>query len=246
MGAEGTSRDRGKKCVPGRLPRREMAMPGSWKAIGGTLVLTGAALLAGCGGEDEDGLDTQLRSASSVGLVSGYVYERESGMPIANAEVRIASGTTARTRADGWFELSAPAGRARVTVTSEDHLMTARVVAVGGTDLAVAFRRLRRAEPQEGGEGGGRVVARAAVLDVPAGAYRQGAKVAVTTVSRAQVSVLPASPQFLDNKGTPRRALSAVAVESSKPPAAPMRLRVQVPETSAGADHLAYSGDAEG
>src|SRR5437868_6433219 len=90
-----------------------------------------AALVVGCSG---GGDQTRVfrRAAIRTGTVSGVVVDADTGLPIANALVELPAGRRVQTRIDGSFEAELPAGRARVRVSSQDHLLGAREVAVDG------------------------------------------------------------------------------------------------------------------
>jgi hypothetical protein len=191
--------------------------------------LLGALLLA-CGGDDGGPLKRWDNPAAAYGLIQGWVVEVETGQPVAGADVVVSTGQRARTRADGQFEVMAPAGRARVQVESQDYVIGRREVAIGAATVPTAFKLARKAPAQRVGRQGGTVANRQAVLEIMPGSFATEASVSVTYNDRARIAASPAPPQFVDDSQIPRRVLATVAVEVSEPPAVPARMRVPVPD----------------
>lgn len=163
-----------------------------------------------------------------MGRVVGQVVDANSGLPLANADVDIGPTTRVRTRADGSFEATVPAGRLATRVGADDFLPHRRDLVVGENPVPVVMKMVRRAVAQPVGRQPTTVSTEEATLDVTADTYPDGATVAVTSISRRRLSAVPAPVQFIDVGGAPRRVLSSISVDSSAPPQRPVRLRVPV------------------
>jgi hypothetical protein len=166
--------------------------------------------------------------AARMGVVSGFVVDDETGAPIANAQISV-GGTAVRARADGSFDATVPAGRARVEVKNEGFIQTVREVAVGDVALTLPFKLARRELSRPVGTTGGSYPFREALLTVPPGVFGDGTLVSLTYLGRVRVAVTANSPQFVDADNTPRRVVATVDLDASAPPAAPVRVRVPVP-----------------
>src|SRR6185436_14202204 len=109
----------------------------------------GLALLlaAGCGSPSKPTTARQFKGgAARMGVVSGFVLDDETGAPIASAQISVGAQPV-RERADGSFDATVPAGRARVEVKNEGFIQTVREVAVGDVALALPFKLARKAQP---------------------------------------------------------------------------------------------------
>src|SRR5438045_395489 len=136
-------------------------------ACRGLMVL--AVLGAGCGSPSKSETARQFKGgAARMGVVSGFVLDDETGAPIANAQI-VVGGQAVRARADGSFDATVPAGRARVEVKNEGFIQTVREVAVGDVALSLPFKLARKELPRVVGSSGGTFPFREASLTVPAG-----------------------------------------------------------------------------
>src|SRR4051812_18788196 len=185
-------------------------------------------VVAGCGSSDEKGARSFKGRAFKAGTIAGTVVDDETGQPIINAEIEV-SGVATRSRSDGSFEVTAPAGRAHVQVKSPGFLDTLRDVAVGEAPVKVPYKLAKKEAGQMVGRAGGSLRFREAFLDVPPGAVADGTTMTLTHLSRVRVAAVAAAPQFVDDNKIPRRVLATVDVETSAPPAMPVRVRVPVP-----------------
>src|SRR5206468_6713693 len=121
------------------------------------------------------------------------------------------------------------AGRVRVRVSGEGFLDSARDVAAGQESFSMPFKMAHRAAAQPVGRAGGSLSFGQAQVQVPAGAFSDGATVSLTYLARSWVASVMASPQFVDDDDVPRRVVAGAALESSDPAAAPVRVRIPVP-----------------
>src|SRR5688572_9510256 len=184
-------------------------------------------LAAACGSDDDPALKILKGAAIREGVVTGFVLDDETELPVA-AEVLV-GGTPVRAQANGSFEAPAAAGRVRVEVRSEGYLKSFRDVAVGGRSLPMPFKVARRAMKQVIGPAGGKFTYREATLEVPAGAFAGEIGVSLTHLSKVRVAAIAAAPQFIDEQGIPRRAVALVDLASDQQPAMAVRARVPVP-----------------
>jgi hypothetical protein len=184
-----------------------------------------------CGSDDDRTLRIFKGAAIKDGVVTGFVIDDESEVPVP-AEVLV-DGVPTRAQADGSFQSMVPAGRVRVEVRAEGYLKTFRDVAVGGQSLPMPFKVARKAEPQMVGSAGRRLSFREAVLDVPAGAFGGDTRVALTYLSRVRVAAIASAPQFVDSQNVPRRAVALVDLDSAAPPAMKVKVEVPVPADAA-------------
>src|SRR4051812_37953551 len=99
------------------------------------------AVLGGCGGSPSTPMIARQfkGGAARMGVVSGFVLDDETGAPIASAQI-VVGGQAVRARADGSFEATVPAGRARVEVTNDGFIQTVREVAVGDVAFSLPFK----------------------------------------------------------------------------------------------------------
>jgi hypothetical protein len=190
-------------------------------------------LAAGCGSPSKPTTARQFKgNATRMGVVSGFVLDDETGAPIASAQISV-GGTPVRARADGSFDATVPAGRARVEVKNAGFIQTVREVAVGDIALSLPFKLARKEQPRLVGSTGGSFPFREALLTVPPGAFGEGTMVSLTYLGRVRVAVTANLPQFIDTDQTPRRVVATVDLDASAPPAMPVRARVPVPADAA-------------
>src|SRR3954452_25306211 len=104
--------------------------------------------------------------AARMGMVSGFVLDDETGAPIANAQISV-GGQAVRARADGSFDATVTAGRARVEVKNDGFMQTVREGVVGDVSLSPPFKLARKEQPRVVGSAGGTVPCREAALTVP-------------------------------------------------------------------------------
>jgi hypothetical protein len=186
-------------------------------------------VLEGCADAPSKPASHQFKTgAARMGVVSGFVLDDETGAPIASAQISVA-GQPVRARADGSFDATVPAGRARVEVKNDGFIQTVREVAVGDIALSLPFKLARKEQARAVGSAGGSFPFREAFLDVPTGAFLDGTLVSMTYLGRVRVAVTSNQPQFIDADETPRRVVATVDLDASAPPAMPVRARVPVP-----------------
>jgi catechol 2,3-dioxygenase-like lactoylglutathione lyase family enzyme len=199
----------------------------SSRLVRSVLLVALSAAPTACGGGKTPGKHWQGPLVQR-GRIAGLVVDAETGTPVAGAMVT-AGAQRAQSRADGSFDLEVPPGRARVAVSSMDHVPYGREAAAGEVAAATQVRVLRRAPAQMVGPAGGMVSARSARLEFEPGTFTGEASVSATAIERVQLAVAAASAQFVDDDSVPRRVLTSVALVSSQEPTKPVRVQLPVP-----------------
>jgi hypothetical protein len=128
-----------------------------------------------------------------------------------------------------------PAGRARVEVRADGYLDNVREVVAAGDGLPMPFKLAERQARQLVFALGGTYTFRGSTLAVPPGAFASDTPVSLTYLTRGRLAALLSSPQFIDEKGVPRRAMALVDLMTDPPPAKPLRVRVPVPADATAA-----------
>jgi len=183
----------------------------------------------GGGGATPATLPFQVSAAPSTGAVAGLVRDFDTHSPVSGAAVTILGGAATTTAANGTFSITAPLGRANVSVTLSGYVVWQGVLPVGSRTLPVRINLHTATASQTIQPSGSTITAGSASLSFPAAAYAAPTTITATWLTGSQVIASTWHPQFMNASMNAFRVVGVLDVAVPTEPGAPVTVTLPVP-----------------